>query len=421
MRENKTYSNIWLINGMQLTKKVRHISHIEKNEKMVSMLIPITLWDDYVDRGTIEYKNKKLKCIYILDIIGNMMAKYHLGKKDKVCLSSEILRRKYGTYYNYLIDYLLDEGILVLEKHHISGKRSKMYRLNTHHLHSPYKHYKCYDDLFIKKNKQSQDYVTEKQGVNSIIAEEIRKSLNEDLYDVTLDIEGAKKYLLRLLESGEINKEKYDSNINTIEVIDTGDRYAIYDKYGRMHTNFTTLKKGIREKFLRISGKKVAESDIKNSQPSQLIGILRENLDKLDKNEYDRYVKFCLGGLLYQKISDATHGKINLKDSKNLVFKVLFGKNTKNMQNKVFFACFPTILKFISEYKKKAGTHKSLAHELQRRESLLIYGKIVKEIKEKYQGIKLFTVHDSIIYPEYYKCFVEEIFNKRIKEEFGLC
>jgi len=389
-----------------------------KRRDHVVLLVPILLWD-YVDRDPIEYKFKKLKSLYLLDIISSMMAKLHLHKKDMVCLSSEFLRKKYGTFYNFYIDYLLDEGLLILEKQHISGKRSKMYRLNSN-LTSQYKHYKCYDESFIKKTEKAQEHRTKKCEVKSPIAEEIRRSLKEDLYHITLDIDGAKEYLDGLLKNGEIDKTKYNANLNTIEDISAGNIFTSFDDYGRMHTNFTILKKQIRNNFLKIDGFNIAELDIKNSQPSLLISILKENLDKLDKKEYDRYVKLCLEGNLYQKLQSVSNNQLTLSSSKKLVFKVLFGKNSnKDRENKFFKFCFPTILRFIKEYKRSAGTYKALAHELQRRESDLIYGKIVKEIKEKWPGIKMFTVHDSIIYPKYFEDRVPKIFDKRIREEFG--
>jgi hypothetical protein len=143
-------------------------------------------------------------------------------------------------------------------------------------------------------------------------------------------------------------------------------------------------------------------------------------LDALDKKEFDRYVNMCSNGTIYAQLIKASGNVLNKSTAKKLMFRVLFGKNKVNCkENKFFKRCFPTIWAFIKSYKKIKGTYKSLSHELQRKESQLIYGKIVQEIKSKYPGIKMFTVHDSIIYPVYFKKMVEEIFNAHVKTAFS--
>jgi hypothetical protein len=79
---------------------------------------------------------------------------------------------------------------------------------------------------------------------------------------------------------------------------------------------------------------------------------------------------------------------------------------------------FPNIYEYILEYKRVNENYRFLAHTLQKMESDFIFGKVVKEIYEKLPDIKLFTVHDSIVFPVKYKKEVYEIFNRHMKELF---
>jgi hypothetical protein len=111
---------------------------------------------------------------------------------------------------------------------------------------------------------------------------------------------------------------------------------------------------------------------------------------------------------------------MHLKKIKNLIYKVLFGKNYKNKSEDIFINLFPSIYKFIKNYKTKNGNYKILSHKLQKYESNLIYNKIIREILDTYPQIRMITVHDSIIFPIKYKKEVEIIFNEKLKQEFTI-
>ena len=123
-------------------------------------------------------------------------------------------------------------------------------------------------------------------------------------------------------------------------------------------------------------------------------------------------------GNFYQYLIDNSNMNLSKKEIKEIVYKVLFGRNYSNSDNKLFKKIFPTIYQFIKSYKAEKGDYRALSYELQRSESNLIFNKIIKKITDLYPEIRVITVHDSIICSKKYKDIVEIIFNKIIKEEF---
>ena len=71
-------------------------------------------------------------------------------------------------------------------------------------------------------------------------------------------------------------------------------------------------------------------------------------------------------------------------------------------------------------YKKEFGSHKVLAHELQRAESNLVYNKIIKKIMLIFPDVKIVTVHDSIIFPKIWRNEIEQIFDYELSQELSL-
>jgi ssDNA-specific exonuclease RecJ len=109
------------------------------------------------------------------------------------------------------------------------------------------------------------------------------------------------------------------------------------------------------------------------------------------------------------------------KNVKELTYKVLFGHNRINSKSDIIFCqSFPTIHNFIKLYKKEFGSHKVLAHELQRAESNLVYNKIIKKIMLIFPDVKIVTVHDSIIFPKIWRNEIEQIFDYELSQELSL-
>jgi hypothetical protein len=252
---------------------------------------------------------------------------------------------------------------------------------------------------------------------NSPIKPDIRKKLVDDLYKVQIDYDKSMSFIENLKNSGNIEVNKYYKNIHSIESIKNKSLFFKFDEYGRFHTNFTILKKEIRQKYLKINNEEINEIDIGNSQPLFLSILIKNELSENDP-DISNYIWLVKQGLFYEYII-SKFSSLTRKDAKLLTYKVLFGHNGINStDNKIFESLFPKVYNFIIDYKSINEDYKSLSHVLQKMESDFIYGKVVKEIYAKIKNINLITIHDSIIYPIKYDNEIKEIFNRHKSKIF---
>ncbi len=374
------------------------------------------------EQKKIKWKGKNLKSEYLTHFINYMICKYYHRDKTTVNLSSEVLRKWYGTFYNYYIDYLLENDILLKTKNYFSGMMSNEYTLNPKYYNCDIKQFtrwKNKNPFILKKWKDKQlEYELQNSNDVKIINQCVKKMLIDDLYHVEIDFEKASEKLLYLYENGKLESDKsYIKNLLSIESIKDGTLFYVEDQYGRFHTNFTILKKVIRKEFITIDGEEVEELDIPNSQPTFLAIYLKEQgFDKLFPKEYEYYKNVVKDNKIYDILADEMG--IDRSECKVKMFYVLFGKNKWNSKiDKAFKKHFPQIFKWMVDKKKNTNNkdgYKIIAHELQTRESKLVFDNIVFNIKRQIPKIRLYTVHDSIIYPKKYSKYVNEIFYNQI-------
>ncbi|MFW6009258.1 MAG: hypothetical protein ACOCP8_08355, partial [archaeon] len=125
-------------------------------------------------------------------------------------------------------------------------------------------------------------------------------------------------------------------------------------------------------------------------------------------------------GLFYEELINNLDIIKNREDAKILTYKVIFGGNSDNNESNISFRkIFPTVYEYISELKSLNNSYKEMSHALQKMESNFIYNKVISYIIEKFPDIKLFTIHDSIVYPLEYKVEVELIFKNFLKKELN--
>ena len=365
----------------------------------------------------IQYNGINLKTDYLINIIHELIIKYFFTNEIKFNLWSILLRNKYGKYYNYYINYLVEKDYITLVSNYYVTKKSKTYKLNITDLDIT----KCVVDDKILMKKYQKDYLEKSftTYINSPIDIDIRKKLIDDLYYVSIDYQKSIDFIDNLWENGEMDKNKYLRNLNSIDGISSNNLFFKFDSYGRMHTNFTILKKEIRKKYLKIEGESVFEIDIKNSQPFFFAIFLKQELDEELNDEVKRYIDIVRNGLIYDEFIDKYPNIFkDRSEAKLMMFKVLFGTNNNNKENNIFRELYPSVFEYIKEFKSLDDTYKSLSHKLQRMESDFIYGKVVKDIIKKYPHVKLFTIHDSIIFPKKYFEEVKLVFNYHLRNLF---
>lgn len=365
-------------------------------------------------QNKIQYKNINLKCSYLINIIHELLIKYYFNNNIdvKFNLSSVILRKKYGEHYNYYVQYLCDNGFMSLVSKYYVGKKTNSYKLSTKNIYDVIR-WKNYDKILLKKLKNR--YETSITEMNeSSIPPDIREKLINSLYKINIDYDNAIDYLNSLKNEKKIDNQKYQRNLISIDNINNKDIYFNFDDYGRLHTNFTILKKEIRANYITINNEIVTEIDIHNSQPLFFGVLLKKSLSQIN-GDSKKYFDLVKSGLLYDDI--IYNSKIDRKEAKSLIYKVLFGdnKNVNLNANKIFKNLYPSIYEYILEFKEQKKNYKELSHELQRMESKFIFNEVIKEIYDKYPNIILFTVHDSIIFPKSYEEKIKNIFDKHFQ------
>lgn len=360
------------------------------------------------------YKDHKLKSAYVIDIVHNLLLKYYFKKDNSFTLSSLILKDKYGYLYNYYIDFLKENEIIILKKNYLKGSNSRIYSLNNSVINSNILRYQNSDKILIKKyiTKHLQ-FEIDKEG---LIHRDVKLKLIDDLYSVKID------YIRSIFFLDSLKKQDidiYNRNRYSVESINEHQIFYHFDSYGRMHTNFTILKSFIRKNCLLIDNEETCEIDISNSQPLFLSKIIKDsNTNWVNRDEFDLFRSLVLSGNYYQYLIDNLF--LNSKsEAKEITYKVLFGQNRENSKpDNLFKSIFPTIHNFIKLYKSDNNDYKVLAYELQRAESDLIFNKIIKEILDINNDIKIITVHDSIIVQKKWKEHVSSIFKEKISKSF---
>jgi hypothetical protein len=128
-------------------------------------------------------------------------------------------------------------------------------------------------------------------------------------------------------------------------------------------------------------------------------------------------MKICYSGELYSYIKDKMYID-DKSDIKKIMYKVFFGKNYSNKQEKVFQSIFPKILSYIKKYKKSQKDYRALSWKLQQLESEFIFNLVISKIIDDYPNVKLITCHDSIIVKKSDYELVYSIFKELFKKEF---
>lgn len=366
----------------------------------------------------IEYKGITLKTEYLIHLINEMVEKYYFRKDDtldneiKFNLSSLILRINYTHRYNYYMNYLIDNDFIVLVSDYHVGTKTRTYRLDRDCL-VHMRRVRITDRTLIKKNSREFLKKTYLSLNNSPIPLGIREKVVNDLYDIKLDYDSALNYIDNLKKLKQIPFYKYWKNYISLENLKNERIFFKFDEYGRLHTNFTVLKREIRKMFLSIDGEILSEIDLSNSQPL-FLGVLMKKemtISEIIKPEITRYLELVSNGLIYEELINKCDVE-GRDEAKLMMYKVLFGQNGDSKKyNKMFYSVFPTVYKFIKDYKRSKNDYKTLSHALQNLESEFIFNKVINHLMETNPEIKLFTVHDSICFPLKYKKIVTNIFD----------
>lgn len=357
------------------------------------------------------YNSTKLKTTYLVDIVHTFIFNKLFYNQSNLNLSSSILREKYGTHYNYYIEYLLQLDVISKVSNYIVGEKCKTFTLNKQYYNNIIR-VQNFDKVLIRKNLIQKNKFLESNKIN--INTEIQNLLQEDLLKVSIDYDAA----IAFLKTINCSKEAFLKNEMSCLYIRDKNIFSSWDKFGRFHTNFTTLKKEIRNQYLQINNNPICELDIPNSQPLFLIQLITNTVDS---KELIKFKHLVYKGYLYDYLIGHYKTKVNKKQMKNILFSVFYGKNESHCRFSRFFkSVFPSIYEYIRAVKTEHNDYTILAKKLQQLESEFIFNTVVLNIKTTYPHISIFTVHDSICFESRYLSEASLIFNAELTKLYQL-
>lgn len=354
------------------------------------------------------FNNQKLKTAYLIDIVHSLLLKYFFRRENEFSLSSVILKKNYGKFYNIYIQFLLNQEIILLKKDYSAGNKSRQYVLSDSIINDNIKRYVNSDKIIIKKRQRKKD-LNGNNKINPLLKVRILNSLDR----VTLDYEKSISFLMSIA----MDKATLNRNLYALDCIKNNYIFWQFDDYGRFHSNFTILKSLIRKNCLLLNGEETVEIDIPNSQPLFLLKLIYDEGAVCKPAEINLFRKLVLNGELYAFMQNHSVNK-SREEIKKAIYHVLFGNNKRSSADILFKKIFPTIYNFIIAFKKQNKDYKSLSHRLQHDESQFIYNNVLVEFTRLYPKIDFLSVHDSIIVPKSYRNECRAIFDTCFKKHF---
>ena len=146
------------------------------------------------------------------------------------------LKEKYGYLYNYYMDFLTENKILILLAKHQKGKSARVYAINEYILRGTIIRFNNSDRTLLKKYKAKVSQIEESKAENSLIDNDIKVKLVNDLFKVQIEFDRSIFYLDSLKDN---DVDIYNRNRYSVECVNDKHIFYHFDSYGRMHTNFT--------------------------------------------------------------------------------------------------------------------------------------------------------------------------------------
>lgn len=305
---------------------------------------------------------------------------------------------------------------MTLTGNHCSGKFSRQYQIMDEKMIDLRRHVIRDQVLLNRYNKISADRMSKMLSRQHLTELQIQHGkLIKDMTYFDVDLHKAKTSLKELGLTEE--DDRYSRIMWVAESIKQGQHFFTTDNYGRLHTNFTILKKVIRNGCITHSGQAIDEVDITNSQPLFLTVLMRQEGVDI---KYANFVSDVRSGKIYETLQK--YSGLTRKKSKELCFQVLYGANTSSPQNRVFRNVYPDVWQWIKSWKHGQGQYQALARKLQQMESQWVYETLMPKLRQVLPYTPFFTVHDSVYFPSDRRKTVVSVFNQCLSDllRFGI-
>jgi hypothetical protein len=324
---------------------------------------------------------------------------------DKANLNiDEVLAHRYNeAYYEY-----------VISNPYLENNQSEMsdqwvypeYLLKAHNKYSA--SFKCIEK-FVNKDYRN-GYDTNCYRYHSTltnIKKELRNALTyNDLPLVMIDISNSQPYLLNLpMDTNFWVKSDINTVLNYTEIPFFNNPIVINGKHSSILYCLDT-----------------------NSIIDSLIMLHRQILGKENRAyTMDLYRKITSSGSFYEQMGEVFYKELGIVKSrgelKTLIFQVFFSSNSAFNQNRggpirLFAKLFDEVYPFIRLFKE--NHHQVLPILLQRIESYLIFGRVVKRINRERQDLPIFPIHDSIMTTQGNEEYVKKVMEEELTAAVGL-
>jgi len=333
--------------------------------------------------------------------------------EDYIPVKLEYLRKLVSfDYASKFLKLLVDEGLLETDNRYEIGVKSKGYRLSQ----------KYRKGKFFLEEVQDKDLVNRiKKGLMGMKNEVLRRNdsysyITQWMEHLNIDMDKALNYV----ETEVDTEQKKDKFTMMLEIFD--EKFSKVDKTSnRLHNNLTNLATPLRS-YLTLNGHKIAQCDLKNSQPL-LFRIHLETYTFIPVAELDKYLDVVCNIGFYEFFAEKLNIKLDEKnrtDFKKKIFGgVLFDRNRRGLSKyeKVFKEEFPIIFHCMRDM--KADNYKNIPIALQKLESEYIF-KCVDRLRKDYENIELLTIHDSIATVEGKEQIVYDVMMEEFYNSFGI-
>ena len=311
--------------------------------------------------------------------------------------------------------FLLRNNIIQCNNKYYKGEVSKGYKVNTAVTGKYWLYETITDKLLTKKlNMHRLDNHSQirKKGKGYEIA-------LYWLHEIEINYRKAYQYTHKFRA---IDSEKYNAYSYSIKELKHRKYRSLIDDNKRMHHNLSNLASVFR-KHLHISGERLGQIDIKNSQPLFLYLHLIDSKE-VDRQELIKYGENCIKGQFYETLASEQNTKLNAhnrKEYKQKVFaSIFFGKDYEVMSEteKAFNRLYPTIHAYMTKLKREQG-YRVISEILQKSEADFIYKAITYIDKcTGYHKVPLLAIHDCIVTTESNLESVTELLKNYFVEQY---
>ncbi|MFZ6024572.1 MAG: hypothetical protein ACOYVG_08985 [Bacteroidota bacterium] len=401
--------------------------------------------------------------LYIIHIISSIPAQNKSIKNQDgfVPVHAQTLQRKVRNYNQYL-KYLVDTGVLVVNRQYVPGKKSKGYKFAEKY-NSPLTMFQYGKTLTPKSGTRKKLSAEQQRKYGHLVKWfspefTIDQQLSRCYIEWELKVNSTRNYKDR-----KTYVQQYNRSLASVENFShRGAIFPTIDDFGyRFHSPLTNLKSELRN-FLKYNGLNLVSIDINNSQPymstllfhpsfwetSQSTDVLTHNKIGVNiedvfnsRRVYDSFIMLCkkannnkmsdlhryIGlvreGTFYEGVAKYTGSEeISRKEIKAAVFQTLFTHNrfiaqAEAANKRLFKHHFPDVYDLFSRLKVK--DKRTLPKLLQRIESHKILLGITKHIAQEQPNLPIFTIHDSIVTIEGSEAYLMETMTAQLTRTFG--